>query len=397
MKKLSQIAMNIQPSATLAVDTKAKALKAEGKDVLNFGIGEPDFDTPEAIKAVGVEAIRAGKTKYTPAAGTVDVRKAAAYRLKKDCDLDYDYTQIVIASGAKHVIYVALQVLVEAGDEVILPAPYWVSYLEMIRMAGGVPVVVDAPEGRNFKITAEQLEAAITPRTKALILNSPSNPTGMVYTREELTKLAEVCRRHDLYVVSDEIYNRLVYGGTEFTSFASLSEDAKARTIVVNGASKTYAMTGWRIGYAAANADIAKRMSSFLSHSTGAPATMCQAAAAEAFAGHDDTVEQMRQAFEQRRQYLIDRIRAIDGVSCLEPEGAFYVMLNIEKLIGRTLGGRVIRDDGDFCEAFLDKAFVALTPGKAFGIANFARWSYAASMESIEQGCDRLEAFLQGE
>ncbi len=395
MKKLSQIAMNIQPSATLAVDSKAKALKAEGKPVLNFGIGEPDFDTPEAIKAVGIEAIQGGKTKYTPAAGTVDVRKAAAYRLKKDCGLDYDYTQIVIASGAKHVIFAALQVLVEAGDEVILPAPYWVSYLEMIRMAGGTPVVVDAPEAQDFKITPAQLESAITPRTKALILNSPSNPTGMVYTRGELAALAEVCRRHDLYVVSDEIYNRLVYDGTEFTSFASLSEDAKERTIVVNGASKTYAMTGWRIGYAAANADIAKRMSSYLSHSTGAPATMCQAAAAEAFLGHDDTVEQMRKAFEQRRRYLIERISAIDGVSCLEPQGAFYVMLNIEKLVGKTIGGRLIADDGDFCEAFLEKSFVALTPGKAFGIANFARWSYAASMENIEQGCDRLEAFLK--
>lgn len=395
MKKLSQIAMNIQPSATLAVDTRAKALKAEGKDVLNFGIGEPDFDTPEAIKAVGIEAIESGKTKYTPAAGTVDVRKAAAYRLKKDCGLDYDHTQIVIASGAKHAIFVALQVLVQAGDEVILPAPYWVSYLEMIRMAGGEPVVVNAPESQDFKITAEQLEAAITPKTKLLILNSPSNPTGMVYTRAELSALAEVCRRHDLYVVSDEIYNRLVYDNTEFTSFASVSADAMERTVVINGASKTYAMTGWRIGYAAANPEIAKRMSSFLSHSTGAPATMCQAAAAAAFAGHDDTVEQMRRAFEQRRNYLIERIRAIDGVSCLVPQGAFYVMLNVEKLLGRTIAGRTIADDGDFCEAFLDNSFVALTPGKAFGIANFARWSYAASMESIEKGCDRLEAFLK--
>ena len=395
MKKLSQIAMNIQPSATLAVDTKAKALRAEGKDVLNFGIGEPDFDTPEAIKTVGMEAIRDGKTKYTPAAGTFDVRRAAAFRLKKDCGLDYDYTQIVIASGAKHVIFVALQVLIEPGDEVILPSPYWVSYLEMIRMAGGVPVVIKAPESQDFKITAEQLEAAVTPRTKLLILNSPSNPTGMVYTREELSRLAGVCRRHDLYVISDEIYNRLVYDGTVFTSFASLSDDARERTVVVNGASKTYAMTGWRIGYSASNAEIAKRMSSYLSHSTGAPATMCQCAAAEAFLGHDDTVEEMRRAFEQRRRYLIGRIAAMDGVSCLEPQGAFYVMLNIEKLIGRTLGGRVIRDDADFCEAFLEKSFVALTPGKAFGIANFARWSYAASMENIERGCDRLEAFLK--
>lgn len=395
MKKLSDIALNIQPSATLMVDTKAKELMAAGKDVLNFGIGEPDFNTPDGIKSVGIQAIENNKTRYTAAAGTADVRKAAAYRLKKDCGLDYDFTQLVIASGAKHVIFVALQVLVERGDEVILPSPYWVSYLEMIRMAGGTPVVIEAPESQNFKILPEQLEAAITPATKALILNSPSNPTGMVYTREELTAIAEVCKKYDIYVISDEIYNRLVYDGTEFTSFAAVSEDAKQRTIVVNGASKAYAMTGWRIGYAAADASIAKKMTSYLSHSTGAPATMCQVAAAEAFMGYDDTVEEMRKAFEERRSYLVQRINAMENVSCLVPKGAFYVMLNIEKLIGKTVSGVYIRDDNDFCEAFLDKGLVALAPGTAFGIANFARWSYAASMESIERGCDRLETFLK--
>lgn len=395
MKSLSSIAMNIQPSATLAVDSRAKELKQSGLDVLNFGIGEPDFDTPDYIKQAGIRAIEAGQTKYTPAAGIIPLRKAVAARLKEDYGLEYEHTQIVVASGAKHAVYVALQVLVNPGDEIILPVPYWVSYFEMIRMAGGVPVELVAPEAQDFKITAAQLEQAITDKTKAIILNSPANPTGMVYTREELTAIAEVCKKYDIYVISDEIYDCLVYDGVEFTSFASVSEDAKARTIVINGASKTYSMTGWRIGYAAANPQIAKLMSSFLSHSTGAPGTMCQHAAVEAFSGSREAVESMREAFDQRRKYLVERINSIEGVSCLTPEGAFYVMVNLEKLLGKTVGGRVIENDSDFAAAFLEKGLVAVTPCVAFGMPNFVRWSYAASMEAIAEGCDRLEKFLK--
>ncbi len=395
MKPLSSIALNIQPSATLAVDSRAKELKQSGLDVLNFGIGEPDFDTPDNIKQAGIRAIEQGQTKYTPAAGIVPLRKAAAQRLKDSCGLDYDYSQIVIASGAKHNVYVALQVLLNAGDEVILPVPYWVSYVEMIRMAGGIPVEIFAPETQDFKITPAQLEAAITEKTKALILNHPSNPTGMLYSREELAAIAEVCKEHDLYVISDEIYDCLLYDGLEFTSFAAVSEDAKERSIIINGASKTYAMTGWRIGYAAANPQIAKLMSSFLSHSTGAPGTMCQYAAVEALSGPQESMEQMRKAFDERRKYLVSRINAIDGVSCLRPQGAFYVMVNLEKLLGRTIAGRHIENDSDFATAFLEKGLVAVTPCVAFGMPNFVRWSYAASMENIAEGCDRLEKFLK--
>lgn len=395
MKELSRIALNIQPSATLAVDSRAKELKSAGMNVLNFGIGEPDFDTPDNIKEAGIRAIEQGQTKYTPAAGILPLRKAAARRLKDCYGLDYDHSQIVIASGAKHNVYIALQVLLNPGDEVILPAPYWVSYYEMIRMAGGVPVELFASEAQDFKITAAQLDAAAGEKTKAIILNSPANPTGMVYTRRELEEIAEVCKKHDLYVISDEIYDSLVYDGLEFTSFPSVSEDARERTILINGASKTYSMTGWRIGYAAANVQIAKLMSSFLSHSTGAPGTMCQYAAVEALEGSQKAVESMKEAFDQRRKYLAERINSIEGVSCIVPQGAFYVMVNLEKLIGRTIGGRCIANDSDFASAFLEQGLVAVTPGAAFGIANFVRWSYAASMDSLIEGCDRLEAFLK--
>jgi aspartate aminotransferase len=395
MKSLSKIALAIQPSATLAVDSRAKEMRARGLNVLNFGIGEPDFNTPEAIQEAGIQAIRQGRTKYTPAAGVPELRSAAALRIKQDFGVDYDSKQIVIASGAKHVLFVAFEVLVNCGDEIILPAPYWVSYYEMIRMAGGIPVIVNAPESQHFKITPEQLEQNITEKTKAFVLNNPSNPTGMVYNRAELKALAEVCRKHDIYVVSDEIYSNLIYDNVEFTSFAAISPDAKQRTIVVNGVSKSYAMTGWRIGYAAANPEIAKAMSSYLSHSTGAPGTMCQYAAAEAFSGSQETVAKMRNAFDNRRKYLVERINSIANVSCLRPQGAFYVMLNLEKLIGRTLGGKLIRNDSDFAEAFLEKSLVAVTPCVGFGMPNFVRWSYAAGMEQIAEGTERLEEFLK--
>jgi len=395
MKSLSRIATAIQPSATLAVDSRAKEMRAQGLDVLNFGIGEPDFYTPEAIQEAGIQAIREGYTKYTPAAGISKLRSAVAMRIKQDFGVDYDAKQIVVASGAKHVLFVALQVLVNYGEEVILPAPYWVSYYEMIHMAGGVPVVVNAPESQHFKITPEQLEQNITEKTKAFILNNPSNPTGMVYSRSELEALAEVCKKHDIYVISDEIYNNLIYDDVEFTCFAAISPDAKQRTIVVNGVSKSYAMTGWRIGYAAANPEIAKTMSSYLSHSTGAPGTMCQYAAAEALSGSQETVIKMRRAFDIRRKYLVARINSIADISCLRPQGAFYAMLNLEKLIGRTLGGKCIQNDSDFAEVFLEKSLVAVTPCVGFGMPNFVRWSYAANMEQIAEGAERLEEFLK--
>ena len=395
MKELSRIASAVHASTTLAIDAKAKQMKADGLDVVGFGTGEPDFDTPENIKEAAYAAIREGKTKYTPAAGIIPLRKAVADSMKRDLNLDYDFTQIVIASGAKHNLYAALRTLVNPGDEVILPAPYWVSYDEMIAMVGGVSVIITAGEDQNFKITAEQLEAAVTDKTKAVIINNPSNPTGMLYNEDELKAIAAVCVKHDLYIIADEIYFKLLYDGRTFTSIASLGEEVKERTIIINGVSKSYAMTGWRIGYAAAPAHIAKIMANYLSHSTGAPSTISQWAAVEAFNGPQDTIEAMRKVFEERRNYIVDRMNRIEGVSCIMPEGAFYVMMNIEKLKGKTIGGTVINTSDDFAMAFLEKELVAVVPCSGFGAPDFVRWTYATSMENIKEGLDRLERFLK--
>lgn len=394
MKPVSKIAEAVRASTTLAVDSLAKQMKADGLDVVGFGTGEPDFNTPDNINMAGIRAICDGKTKYTPAAGIIPLRKAIAQRLKEDCGVDYDYTQIVVASGAKHSVYIALAAITNPGDEIIIPAPFWVSYYEMVRMVGGTPVIVEAGEEQNFKITAQQLEAAITDKTKCLMLNNPSNPTGMIYSVEELRAIADVCVKHDLYILADEIYYQLIYDGIEFTSIASLGEEVKERTLLINGVSKSYAMTGWRVGYCAANKTLAKIMSNFLSHSTGAPSTISQWASVEALTGPQEGIEAMRLAFLERRDYIVKRINSIPGVSCIVPNGAFYVMMNIEQLIGKTLGGKLIENDDDFAVALLEKALVAVVPCSGFGMKNFVRWSYAASMENIEKGLDRLEKFV---
>lgn len=394
MKPVSKIAEAVRASTTLAVDSLAKQMKADGLDVVGFGTGEPDFNTPDNINMAGIRAICDGKTKYTPAAGIIPLRKAIAQRLKEDCGVDYDYTQIVVASGAKHSVYIALAAITNPGDEIIIPAPFWVSYYEMVRMVGGTPVIVEAGEEQNFKITAQQLEAAITDKTKCLMLNNPSNPTGMIYSADELRAIADVCVKHDLYILADEIYYQLIYDGIEFTSIASLGDEVKERTLLINGVSKSYAMTGWRVGYCAANKTLAKIMSNFLSHSTGAPSTISQWASVEALTGPQDGIEAMRLAFLERRDYIVKRINSIPGVSCIVPNGAFYVMMNIEQLIGKTLGGKLIENDDDFAVALLEKALVAVVPCSGFGMKNFVRWSYAASMENIEKGLDRLEKFV---
>jgi aspartate aminotransferase len=396
MKEISKIASAVQASTTLAVDALAKQMKADGLDIVGFGTGEPDFDTPDYIKEAAIKAIRMGETKYTPAAGIVPLRKAAAARLKADCGIEYDYTQIVIASGAKHNVFVALMALINPGDEVIVPAPYWVTYKEAVQMAGGVPVAITAEEADDFKNTADQLEAAITEKTKLLILNNPSNPTGMLYGREELKALAAVCVKHDLYIISDEIYYGLVYDNKEFVSMASLGEEIKERTIIINGVSKSYAMTGWRIGYSASSKKIATVMSNYLSHATSAPSTISQYAALEALNGPQETVKAMRDVFQERRDYIVKRVNAMEGVSCINPEGAFYIMLNISRVKGRTLGGRVIKDADDFSMAFLETGRVAAVSCVGFGAPDFVRFTYAASMENIKQGMDRLEKFLKG-
>lgn len=394
VKAVSKIAEGVHASTTLAVDSLAKQMKEDGYDVIRFGTGEPDFNTPDNINMAAIAAICDGKTKYTPAAGIPALRKAIAKQLQDDCGLSYDYTQIVVASGAKHSVYIALTAITNPGDEIIIPAPFWVSYYEMVKMTGGVPVIVTAGEESGFKVTASQIEAAITDKTKCLMLNNPSNPTGMIYSKDELKSIAEVCVKHDLYILADEIYYKLIYDGIEFTSIASLGDEVKERCLLINGVSKSYAMTGWRIGYCAANKQLAKIMSNYLSHSTGAPSTISQWAAVEAINGPQQSCEEMRKAFEERRDYIVQRMNSIPGVSCIKPNGAFYVMMNIEKLIGRTLGGKLITNDDDFAVAFLESAYVATVPCSGFGMKNFIRWSYAASMDNIKEALDRLEKFL---
>ena len=395
LKPISNIAAGVQASTTLAIDSLFKQMKAEGKDVVGFGAGEPDFPTPEHIKQAGIEAIENNQTKYTPAAGLMELREAACYRLKTDFGLEYEPRQIVVASGAKHSVYVALMTLCNPGDEVVIAAPYWVSYSEMVKQAGAVPVIVSAEEEADFKITAAQLDAAITDKTKVFMLNSPCNPTGMVYTRAEVEAIAEVCCRHNIYVIADEIYCNLVYDDIEFVSFASLNEDVKNRTIIVNGVSKSYAMTGWRIGYSASNPELAKVMSNYLSHSTSAPSTISQHAAIVALKGPQEDMQVMKQAFEKRRDHLVERMNRIEGVSCIKPQGAFYVMMNMKKFLGATMYGKKIESAEDFAHLFLEKGLVATVPCTAFAAPGFVRWSYATSLAEIDKGLDRLEEFIK--
>ncbi len=395
LKPISKIAAGVQASTTLAIDSLFKQMKAEGKDVVGFGAGEPDFPTPEHIKQAGIDAIENNFTKYTPAAGLMQLREAASYRLKADFGLEYAPSQIVVASGAKHSVYVALMTLCDPGDEVVIAAPYWVSYSEMVKQAGAVPVIVAAGEAEDFKITAAQLDAAITDRTKVFMLNSPCNPTGMVYTRAELEAIAEVCCRRNVYVIADEIYCNLVYDDIEFVSFASLGEDVKERTILVNGVSKSYAMTGWRIGYTASNPELARVMGNYLSHSTSAPSTISQHAAIVALRGPQEDMQAMKRAFEKRRDHLVGRMNRIAGVSCIKPQGAFYVMMNMKSFIGKSMYGKTIGSAEDFAHLFLEKGLVATVPCTAFAAPGFVRWSYATSLAEIDKGLDRLEQFIQ--
>jgi len=390
---LSKKTSSIQASTTLAIDSKFKAMKAEGIDVVGFGAGEPDFDTPEYIKEAAIAAIRDGKTKYTPAAGTLELRKAICEKFSRENGLSYEPAQIIVSNGAKHSLVNTFMAILNPGDEVLIPAPYWVSYTEMVKIADGTPVIIQTSEEDNFKITAEILEQSITEKTRALVLNSPSNPTGMVYTEEELRAIADVIVAHDIYVVSDEIYEHLIYEG-KHVSIASFNEEIKKRTIIINGVSKTYAMTGWRIGYAAACPEVAKVMANLQSHATSNPNSIAQAATIAALSGGEEEICTMKKAFAERRNYMVERINAIPGVSCKMPNGAFYVLMNISALKGKTIGGKLITSSDDFAEAFLNVAKVAVVPCSGFGNDDFVRWSYATSMDNIREGMDRLEKFL---
>ena len=392
---ISKKAMGISPSPTLSIDSKFKEMKANGEDVVGFGAGEPDFDTPQHIKDAAIAAINAGKTKYTPAAGTLALRKAVADKFKRENGLDYKPSNIVVSNGAKHALVNTFMAILNPGDEVIIPAPYWVSYPEMVKLADGVPVSIQTTEEDGFKVTADEIRAAITDKTKALILNSPSNPTGMVYTREELQAIAEVAVEKNIYVVSDEIYEHLIYEG-EHVSIASFNDKIKDLTIVINGVSKTYAMTGWRIGYAAANDEIAKAMANIQSHASSNPNSIAQEAAVAALTGGDEEILRMKRHFQKRRDFMVEMINSIDGVSCSRSHGAFYIMMTISKLKGKELYGTVITSSDDFAELFLKVAKVAVVPGRGFEAEDFVRWSYATSMDNIVEGLERLKKFLSG-
>ena len=394
MKPLSTLAEAVHASSTMAIDSMYKNMKAQGIDVVGFGAGEPDFPTPDNIKEACIRALAENKTKYTAASGIIELKKAVCQRMKADCGVDYTPSQVVIASGAKHIVYLTVRALVNPGDEVVIPAPYWVSYSEIVRMCGGIPVIAQTREEDEFKLTPQELDEAITDNTKCVLFNSPSNPTGMMYTREELRALADVCIARDVYIIADEIYYKLVYDGREFVSVAALGEDVKERTILINGVSKSYAMTGWRIGYSLAPEHITKVMSNYVSHSTAAPSTLSQWAAVEALTGPQDTVETMRQAFEARRNYMVDRVNAMELVSCLKPEGAFYIMMNIRKVFGKKCGDVVIDSCDTFASQLLEKGLVAVVPGSGFDAPDYVRWSYATSLENIKEGMDRLEKFL---
>ncbi len=391
--KISKKGGAVSASPTLAIDSKFKQMKADGLDAVGFGTGEPDFDTPDHIKQAAIEALSKGMTKYTPASGTPALKQAIVRKLKRENNLDYEVKNIVISNGAKHSLTNIFMAICDPGDEVIVPAPYWVSYPEMVKLADGVPVILETTEEHDFKFTVEELEQVVTDKTVAVILCSPSNPTGSVYSKEELQKIADFCVARNLIVVSDEVYEHLIYEG-DTVSIATLGEEIKKLTVTVNAVSKTYAMTGWRIGYTACEEGLAKVMANIQSHATSNPNSIAQAAACAALDGSLDCVYNMKKHFEQRKNYMYEKINAIPGLSCRMPKGAFYIMMNISKVKGKKYEGVTINTSDDFCSLLLEKELVALVPGSGFGADDFIRWSYATGMDSIEKGMERLARFV---
>jgi aspartate aminotransferase len=393
--KVSKRAQAVPPSATIAVDSKAKQMKAQGIDVIGFGAGEPDFDTPDFIKESAIKALKAGKVRYTPAEGTLELRTAIADKLKRDNNLTYAPEQVIVNIGAKHSIYAAMQAVIDPGDEVIMPAPYWVTYPETIKLAEGTMKVVETDPKNEFKMTAAQLKAALTKKTAMVVLNSPNNPGGFTYTPDELAALAKALEGTDVVVLSDEIYEKLIYGDTKFISFAALSADAYNRTLTVNGLSKTYAMTGWRLGYTAGPANVIKAMARLQSHMTQNAVTFTQDAAITALKDTSDTIEKMRLAFEKRSTIIADLLGAIPGVVCPKPTGAFYAFPDVSKHFGRTIGGTKITGSMEFAQALLEQANVAVVPGAPFGAPNNIRLSFACSIQNIEKGVNRIAEWLK--
>ncbi|KZE97456.1 pyridoxal phosphate-dependent aminotransferase [Geobacillus stearothermophilus] len=389
--KLAKRVASLTPSATLAITAKAKELKAAGYDVIGLGAGEPDFNTPQHILDAAVRAMNEGHTKYTPSGGLPALKAEIIKKFARDQGLEYEPAEVIVCVGAKHALYTLFQVLLDEGDEVIIPTPYWVSYPEQVKLAGGVPVYVEGLEQHDFKITPEQLKQAITPRTKAVIINSPSNPTGMIYTAEELKALGDVCLEYGLLIVSDEIYEKLIYGGAKHVSIAELAPELKAQTVIINGVSKSHSMTGWRIGYAAGPKEIIKAMTDLASHSTSNPTSIAQYAAIAAYSGPQDPVEEMRRAFEERLHIIYDKLVQIPGFTCVKPQGAFYLFPNARKA-AEMAGCRTV---DEFVAVLLEEAKVALVPGSGFGAPDNVRLSYATSLEALETAVERIRRFME--
>lgn len=390
---LSKKANSISPSITLEITGKANELKAQGVNVMSFAAGEPDFNTPRNIIEAAIKAMDDGYTKYTKTSGIVELRKAICKKLHQENNLNYSEEQIVVSTGAKQCLANTFLAILNKGDEVILQNPCWVSYTELIKLADGVPVIVNCDENDGYKLSAKNIEKAVTSKTKAILLNSPHNPTGIVYNKNELEEIAQIAKKYNLIIISDEIYEKLIYDGEEHVSIASLSEDAYERTIVINGLSKTYAMTGWRVGYTASSTKLAKVMSSVQSHMTSNVCSISQYAALEALTGPQDSINMMKNAFEERRNFMMKKLEGIDEVSFIKPQGAFYIMVDITYFIGKSINGIKINNSIEFAKILLEEK-VAVIPGAAFGLENFIRLSYATSMEVIEEGLDRIKSFL---
>ncbi len=389
--RLAKRVSTLTPSSTLAITAKAKELKEQGHDVIGLGAGEPDFNTPQYIIDAAVRSMEEGHTKYTPSAGLPKLKEAIIGKFEQDQQISYKPAEILVGSGAKHVLYTLFQAILDDGDEVIIPTPYWVSYPEQVKLAGGSPVYIEGLESNEFKVTAEQLDQAITEKTKAFILNSPSNPTGSMYSEDELRELGDVCVKHNVLIVSDEIYEKLVYDEATHTSIAQLSNELKEQTIVVNGVSKSHSMTGWRIGYAAGNAEVIKAMTNLASHSTSNPTTNAQYGTIAAYTEDDGSVETMRQAFEERLNGVFEKLVAIPGVSCVKPKGAFYLFPNVSEAV--KLNG--FADVDSWVEAILEEEKVALVPGSGFGAPENVRLSYATSFDLLEEALARIERFVR--
>jgi Aspartate/tyrosine/aromatic aminotransferase len=389
--RLAERVAAITPSSTLAITAKAGELAAQGFDVIGLGAGQPDFNTPEFIIDAATEALKAGHTKYTPTAGLPALKQAIIGKLKRDQGFDYVPEEVIVGNGAKHVLYLLFQALLDPGDEVVIPAPFWVSYPEQVKLADGVPVPVPTTQEQQFKMTVDDLEKVVTPKTRALILNSPSNPTGVIYEKEDLIPIAEFCLKHHVLIISDEIYEKLIYNGNSFYSIAQISDEVKKNTIVVNGVSKSHAMTGWRIGYAAGDAALIKAMTNIASHSTSNPASASQYGAIAAYNGPQESVEIMRQAFEKRLNTVYPRLISLPGVTCIKPQGAFYLFPNIVKT-STACGFSTVTD---WVAALLDEEKVAVVPGAGFGAPEHIRLSYATSLEKFEAALDRIEHFIK--